>query len=42
MTRITESEIEDYAIKLFENLDYSYFHGNQLERDPTIPELAIQ
>ena len=32
MTRLTESDIEDYAIKLFERLGYDYFHGDQLER----------
>jgi type I restriction enzyme R subunit len=32
MTRLTESDIEDYAIQLFERLGYDYFHGDQLER----------
>lgn len=32
MPRLTESDIEEYAIQLFERLGFDYFHGDQLER----------
>ncbi len=32
MTRLTEYDIEEYAIQLFERLGFDYFHGDQLER----------
>lgn len=32
MSRLTESEIEEFAIQLFERLGYHYFHGDQLDR----------
>jgi type I restriction enzyme R subunit len=33
MAKLTESAVEDFAIKLFERLGYSYFHSDQLERN---------
>jgi type I restriction enzyme R subunit len=33
MSRLTESDIEQHAIELFERLGYHYFHGDQLNRN---------
>lgn len=33
MSHLTESEIEQHAIQLFERLGYEYARGEQLERD---------
>jgi type I restriction enzyme R subunit len=33
MSHLIESDIENYAINLFETLGYRYFHGEQLDRE---------
>lgn len=33
MSRLSESDIEKHAIKLFERLGFNYFHGDQLDRN---------
>lgn len=38
MTRITENIIEDFAIKLLEDLDYDYIHGPEIAHDGDRPE----
>jgi len=38
MSRLTESAIEDFAIKLFERLGYSYVHAPDIAPDSDTPE----
>ena len=38
MTRLTESAIENFSIKLFERLGYSYLHGPDIAPDGEYPE----
>ena len=38
MTRLTESAIEDFAIKLFERLGYDYIHAPDIAPDGDRPE----
>lgn len=38
MSKITESAIEDFAIKLFEQHGYSYIHAPDIAPDGEIPE----
>lgn len=38
MTKLTESAIEDFAIKLFERLGYSYIHAPDIAPDSDSPE----
>lgn len=38
MSRLTESAIEDFAIKLFERLGYSYIHAPDIAPDSGTPE----
>ena len=38
MNRLTESAIEDFAIKLFENLGYDYIHAPDISPDSENPE----
>ncbi len=38
MTRLTESAIEDFAIKLFERLGYDYVHAPDIAPDGDRPE----
>ena len=38
MSKITESAIEDFAIKLFEQHSYSYIHAPDIAPDGEIPE----
>ncbi len=38
MTKLTESAIEDFAIKLFERLGYAYVHAPDIAPDSDTPE----
>ncbi|MCK4508165.1 MAG: hypothetical protein KAU27_06480, partial [Desulfuromonadales bacterium] len=38
MTKITESAIEDFAIKLFQRLGYEYIHAPDIAPDGDNPE----
>ena len=38
MSKITESAIEDFAIKLFEQHGYSYIHAPDIAPDGEIPK----
>jgi type I restriction enzyme, R subunit len=38
MTKLTEAAIEDFAIKLFERLGYTYIHAPDIAPDSTTPE----
>jgi type I restriction enzyme R subunit len=38
MTRLTESAVEDFAIKLFERLGYHYIHAPDIAPDGKHPE----
>ncbi|MCX7110860.1 MAG: hypothetical protein NTX45_12170 [Proteobacteria bacterium] len=38
MTRLTESAIENFAIKLFERLGYAYLYGPDIAPDGEYPE----
>lgn len=37
MSRLTESAIENFAIKLFEHLDYSYVYASDIASDDEYP-----
>lgn len=38
MTRLTESAVEDFAIKLFERMGYHYIHAPDIAPDGKHPE----
>ena len=38
MSRLTESAIEDFAIKLFKRLGYDYVHAPDIAQDGERPE----